>query len=146
MSAILSQTDIEEIGAVCPRLYQAVGWDDGKAPDWDAFRACCHPDILLVPMGSGAATPIRLEDFVAGMEGQRSSGAVQSLSEVETGRKVEGYGNFASVRSRFLATINGVARRGITFAHLVRDQGRWVIVATGWENEREDEPLPAEFD
>ena len=146
MSANLTPADIEEIGAVCPRLYAAVGWGDGKAPDWEGFRTCCHPNILLVPMGSGAATPIGLEDFIAGMEGQRRSGAVRALSEVETGRRVEGYGNFASVRSRFVATIDGVSRRGITFAHLVRDQGRWVIVATGWENEREDAPLPDDFD
>jgi hypothetical protein len=146
MNARLSAADIEAIGSLCPRLYEAVGWDAGKAPDWAAFRACCHPDILIVPMGSGAAAPIGLEAFIAGMEGQRTSGTVSELSEVETSRHVEGYANLASVRSTFVATINGIERRGVTFAHLVREGGRWMIVATAWENEREGEPLPAELD
>jgi hypothetical protein len=145
MSNKLSQTDIEEIGAVCPRLYEAVGWDDGKTPDWEAFRACCHPGAILVPMGSGAAAPIPLETFIAGMEQQRTSGAVTDLSEIEIGRAVQGYANLANVRSTFVARINGSERRGVTFAHLVRDGGRWVIIAVAWENEREDDALPGDF-
>ena len=145
MSARLNEQDIAEIGEVCPRLYAAVGWSDGKEPDWSAFRDCCHPEILLVPMGSGAPTPTGLEPFIAGMEGQRRSGAVKELREIEVGRSVSGYGNLASVRSSFLATIDGQERRGVTFAQLVRHEGRWRIIATAWENERDDEPLPDEF-
>jgi hypothetical protein len=145
LGANLNQDDIQEIGNVCPRLYEAVGWGSEKEPDWDAFRDCCHPDILLVPMGSGAATPTALEPFIAGMEAQRTSGAVQELREVEIGRDVTGYGNLASVRSSFIAIINGEERRGVTFAHLVRLDGRWRIIATAWENEREDDPLPSDF-
>jgi hypothetical protein len=47
------------------------------------------------------------------------------------------------VRSSFVATIDGAARRGVTFAHIVREDGRWVILTAIWENEREDAPLPA---
>ena len=77
------------------------------------------------------------------MEGQRTSGAVATLSEEELGHAVEGYGNLASVRSAFVATIDGAARRGVTYAHIVRDEGRWVILTAIWENEREDAPMPA---
>ena len=146
MSAILSPVDIEEIGSVCPRLYAAVEWNDARAPDWTAFRLCCHPQILFVPMGSGAATPSGLEPFIAGMETQRSNGAVRTLREVEIARSIEGYGNLASVRSTFIASIDGVERRGVTFAQLVREGGRWVIIAASWENEREGGSLPADFD
>jgi hypothetical protein len=140
---MLSETDRDEIAALCPRLYAAVGWNPGRAPDWDAFRACCHAQAVLVPMGSGTASPIPLETFIAGMEGQRTSGGLATLSEVEIGNAVQGYGNLASVRSTFVATIDGVARRGVTFAHVVREEGRWVILTAIWENEREDAPLPA---
>jgi hypothetical protein len=147
MGAILSSTDIEQIAAVLPRLYAAVEWNAERAPDWAAFRDCCHPQVLFVPMGSGVATPIALEPFVAGMEEQRGSGAVQTLREVETSCAVEGYANLASVRSTFTAMIDGAERRGVTFAHLVREQdGRWLIVAAAWENEQDGEPLPGLFD
>jgi hypothetical protein len=141
--SILSQTDRDEIAALCPRLYAAVGWGPDQAPDWETFRACCHSQAILTPMGSGAASPIPLETFIAGMDGQRTSGAVAALSEEEIGHSVEGYGNLASVRSSFIATIDGAARRGVTFAHIVRDEGRWAILAAIWENERDDAPLPA---
>ncbi|WP_347271264.1 hypothetical protein [Rhizorhabdus histidinilytica] len=143
--SLLTETDLAEIGAVLPRLYAAVGWSATKAPDWDVFRRCCHRQAVLVPMGSGAATPVPLDAFVAGMEGQRASGAIRSFDEVELGHRVEGYGNLASVRSSFVATIDGIDRRGVTFAHLVREEGRWLILAAAWENEREGAPLPADL-
>ena len=58
MAAILSSADVETIAALLPRLYAAVEWNAERAPDWAAFRACCHPQVLFVPMGSGAAAPI----------------------------------------------------------------------------------------
>jgi hypothetical protein len=141
--SILSETDLDEIAALCPRLYAAVGWGPGRAPDWETFRACCHGQAVLVPMGTGTASPIPLETFIAGMEEQRTSGAVTTLGEEEIGHSVEGYGNLAGVRSSFVATVDGAARRGVTFAHIVREEGRWVILTAIWENEREDAPLPA---
>lgn len=141
--SILTSADRDEIAALCPSLYAAVGWGPDKTPDWDAFRACCHRQAVLVPLGSGAAAPVELENFVTVMEGQRTSGAVSTLVETELGHAVEGYGNLASVRSSFVATIDGIARRGVTFAHIVREEGRWVILTAAWENERDDAPLPA---
>jgi hypothetical protein len=141
--SILTERDLAEIGAVCPRLYGAVGWGAGKAPDWDVFRRCCHRQAVLVPMGGGAAAPIPLDSFIAGMEEQRRSGAIATFDEIELGHEIQGYGHLASVRSSFVATIDGVARRGVTFAHLVREGDGWVILNAAWENEREEQPLPA---
>ena len=145
MTSGLTEQEIREIGAVCPRLYAAVGWGEGVIPNWDEFRSCCHSGAVLVPMGSGAPSPIPLETFIAGMEQQRSSGAVKDLSERELSNAVQGFGNLANVRSTFSATIDGVERRGVTYALLVRDQGPWVIISVAWENEGEDRPLPDEF-
>ncbi|HUE78752.1 MAG TPA: hypothetical protein VMN38_03895 [Sphingomicrobium sp.] len=145
MSARLSDTDITDIAALCPRLYEAVGWDEKRVPNWDEFRRCCHEQATLIPMGSGEATPIPLETFIEGMEGQRSSGAVKQLSETELGNAVQGFGSLASVRSTFVATIDGHSRRGVTFALVVRQSGRWAILSVAWENEAEEGALPAEY-
>lgn len=145
MGARLSQTDIADIAALCPRLYEAVGWNEQRLPNWDEFRRCCHDQATLVPMGSGEANPIPLESFIEGMEGQRSSGALRQLSEIELGNAVEGFGNLASVRSTFEATIDGQSRRGVTYALIVRQAGRWVILSVAWENETEEGTLPAEY-
>ncbi|MEO7602401.1 MAG: hypothetical protein ABIS39_03940 [Sphingomicrobium sp.] len=145
MGASLSDTDVADIAALCPRLYEAVGWDEQRAPNWDEFRRCCHGQATLIPMGSGEATPIPLETFIESMMGQRSSGAVKQLSESELGNAVQGFGNLASVRSTFVATIDGQSRRGVTYALVVRQANRWVILSAAWENETEEGALPAEY-
>jgi hypothetical protein len=145
MSGGLSLEDVAAVGALCPDLYAAVGWGHDKEPDWEAFRRCCHEQAMLIPMGSGAAAPIPLETFIEGMESQRSSGAVRELSEREIAGSVEGFGNLASVRSTFVASIDGVERRGVTYALVVREAGRWAIISVAWENENEPGALPADY-
>lgn len=145
MTEGLSDQDVAEIAALCPRLYEAVGWSEERVPDWDEFRRCCHDQATLVPMGSGDATPIPLETFIAGMEEQRTSGALARLSESELANSVEGFGNLASVRSTFAASIDGQDRRGVTYAMMVRQSGRWVILSVAWENESDERALPAEY-
>jgi hypothetical protein len=139
-----SYSDAGRKGAadLLPRLYEAVGWGEGRSPDWDGFRACCHPQCLLVPMGTGTPAPLAVEKFIEGMEAQRTSGALASLREWEIGNAVVGYGDLATVRSTFVAEIAGVERRGVTFATLARDGDAWLILSASWENERDEEPLP----
>jgi hypothetical protein len=136
------QADRAEILSLLPALYDAVGWDEEKAPDWGRFRLCCHSSAVLVPMGGGAATPMSLDAFIAGMEEQRTSGALGSLSEREIANEATVYGNLAAVRSTFVASIEGADRRGVTFATIVREQGRWLILTAAWENEDPEQPLP----
>ena len=145
MIGSLSQTELTEVSALCPRLYEAVGWSPDRVPDWDAFRDCCHAQATLVPMGSGAANPIPLEAFIEGMEAQRTSGALVQLAERELANSVEGFGNLATVRSTFVAEIDGVERRGVTYAIIVREGAAWKIISTAWENESEGRPLPQQY-
>ena len=139
----ITDNDLEAIGALCPRLYTAVGWNAGKAPDWDVFRACCHPEATLAALSSGAASPIRVETFVAAMNEQRASGTLTDFSETEIARHVEAFGNVAGVRSSFVAVMNGETRRGVTFAQIIRHEGRWVILSAIWDNETDEKILPA---
>lgn len=141
----ISEKDLAEILALSPRMYESVGWGPQKVPDWQTFRSCCHPEGVLSPLSSGKSTPVTVETFIAGMEEQRKSGAVTSLAETELSHHVEAFGNVASVRSVFNAIINGQARKGVTFAVMVRHDGRWVILSAVWDNEAEGKPVPANF-
>lgn len=139
----ITDTDLDDILALCPRLYAAVGWNAQKAPDWDTFRACCHPAATLAALSSGAASPIPVETFVVAMTEQRATGALTDFSEVEIARHVEAFGNVASVHSSFIAEMNGEKRRGVTFAQIVRHEGRWVILSAIWDNEDDGKIIPA---
>lgn len=139
----ITDTDLDDILALCPRLYAAVGWNAGKAPDWETFRTCCHPDATLAALSSGAASPISVETFITAMNEQRASGALSDFSEIEIARHVEAFGNVAGVRSSFVAEMNGETRKGVTFAHIVRHEGRWVILSAIWDNEADGKNMPA---
>jgi len=141
----ISDHDLDEILALCPRLYEAVGWNTQKAPDWETFRACCHPQAILAPLSSGAVGTIAIEDFITGMTAQRASGELKDFSEVELGRHVEAFGNGASVRSAFVAVMNGAERRGVTFAQIVRHEGNWLILSAIWDNESDSVTVPADL-
>ncbi|MBY8824241.1 hypothetical protein [Sphingomonas colocasiae] len=141
----ITDSDLTEILALCPRLYAAVGWNAAQAPDWETFRACCHPQAILAPLSAGAAATIAIEDFIGAMTAQRASGELVDFNEVELGRHVEAFGNVAGVRSSFAAVMNGVERRGVTFAQIVRHEGRWLILSAIWDNEAEDRPVPADL-
>lgn len=138
----ISPEDRKAILALCPKLYASVEWEAEKAPDWNAFRSCCHVAAILTPLSGGMAQPMAIETFIAGMDEQRNSGALNALCEVELASEVEAFGNVANVRSSFVATMDGVARRGVTFAHIVRDNGQWVILSAIWDNEDEERIVP----
>ena len=139
----ISEVDVRELLAICPRLYEAVGWHAGKQPDWATFRSCFHPDAILAPMSGGAATVIEVETFIQGMHAQLAAGELKTFSERELANHVEAFANIASVRSTFVASMNGVERQGVTFAQMVRHSGRWVILSVVWDNESPGTPVPA---
>lgn len=145
MNTGITEQDLEAIRALCPRLYAAVGWNADKLPDWDAFRACCHPQAVLAPLSSGTAAAIAVEDFVATMEEQRACGTLTDFSEIELGNSVEAFGNVANVRSSFVTVLNGEQRRGVTFAQVVRHNDHWLILSAIWDNESDTLQLPADF-
>lgn len=139
----ISESDLRELLALCPRLYAAVGWQAGKQPDWERFRACFHPNAILAPLSSGVASVIGVETFIQGMQAQLAAGDLKSFSERELANHIEAFSNIANVRSSFVATMNGVDRKGVTFAQMVRHAGRWVILSAIWDNESPGVAVPA---
>ncbi len=77
------------------------------------------------------------------MQGQISGGELNSFSERELSHHIEAFGNIANVRSSFVAAMNGVERKGVTFAQMVRHAGRWLIWSAIWDNESADAAVPA---
>lgn len=139
----ISESDRRELLALCPRLYAAVGWQEGKQPDWTVFRSCFHPEAILAPMSSGVAATIKLETFIQGMQAQLAAGELKTFSEWEVAHHLEAFAHIADVRSTFVASMNGVERKGVTFAQMVRHDGRWVILSVIWDNESPGVPVPA---
>jgi len=68
--------------------------------------------------------------------------------EIELGRRVEQFGNVAQVRSAYemrRTAEDPPFGRGVNYLLLYWDGARWWISGAVWDDERPDNPLPAEW-
>lgn len=133
---------LNEIKGLCPAMYDAVTLTGERQPDWTKFQAQLHSRATLAPASGGDAAILDAGTFIGGMAAQIESGELQSLEEREIACSAKIFGNTAAVRSTFVAAINGETRRGVTFAQIVREAGRWVILSAVWDNETPENPIP----
>ena len=137
--------DKKALRALTENALAAISWEEGAAPDFDAFFAAYLPGAVLAPSARPAiiTTP---GAFRARMEGQRSSGGLKSLVERPLGTSVQVFGNIGLVLSAFEMRANGGAPvRGLNTYLCVKDAGAWKIVGVAWDNESATAKLPADL-
>jgi len=142
--------DVESIEGIVKALYEVISGPAGPR-DWDRERTLIHPQGRLMP------TRPRPEGDGAGVEVLDTEGYIVSRSpffaandfhEVETGHRVERFGNVAHVWSAYegrRAPDGEILFRGINSIQLFHDGDRWWVMSVLWDNEREGNPLPAEL-
>jgi hypothetical protein len=131
-------------------LYDVISGPAGQARDWDRFRGLFAPGARLIPAAPrrDGAAPAALspDDYVA-----RTSDAFakNGFFEREIARRVEGFGTIAHVFSTYESRrAAGEAQpfaRGINSIQLMQHAGRWWIVTVMWDQERQDNPVPASY-
>jgi ketosteroid isomerase-like protein len=136
--------DIRAIEALIDRQFASVCWAPGRGADWQAFAGDFFPDAALYP----SARPVKrqtVEGFVERMTGLAGS-ALRTFDERATGAKVHVFGNVAVAMGVCEVRENGGApKRGVEALLLVKDEGRWRIVAQAWDMEATGKPIPAEL-
>jgi ketosteroid isomerase-like protein len=134
--------DIRAIEALIARQFASVCWGPGRPADWGAFAADFFPDAALYP----SARPVKrqtVEGFVERMKGL-AGGSLRTFDERAAGAKVHVFGNVAVAMGVCEVRENGGApKRGVEALLLVKDEGRWRIVAQAWDMEAEAKPIPA---
>lgn len=134
--------DRTDIGAVVDAMYAMISGPAGPR-DWDIQREIFHPDSRQIRTGVDAegkawAKIMGREAYIADTTPYF---AANDFFEVETGRRIDAFGNMAHVWSVYEARAAPddaePERRGINSIQLVRsDDGLWSIVAMIWDNER----------
>ncbi len=127
--------DLEAIGLVLDDLYESISGSDDSERDWDLCLSLFHPDARVSPnvLEDRARSVITEEEFQADA---RPRIAPLAFYEWEVERDIEITGDVASARSRYQAaeTPRGqpIIKEGVNHLLLIRDQGRWVIMAIAW--------------
>jgi hypothetical protein len=141
--------DVESMDAVLAALYDVISGPAGER-DWDRFRSLFVPGATLAPAaprpdGSTVIRVLSVEDFiqVAGEFFRR-----EPFYEVETGRRLDRFGNVASVMSGYAsrrAPGEEPFSRGVNAITLLTDGTRWYVLTIAWDVDREGNPIPEEL-
>lgn len=135
--------DEEAVGAVVDEMYAMISGPAGPR-DWSRQANCFHPDARQVrtwvdESGRPALKMMTLDEYARDTS---PFFAANDFYEIETGRRIDLFGNIAHVWSQYEArTAPDDAepeRRGINSIQLFRnpDQG-WRIIHMIWDNERD---------
>ena len=141
--------DVGSVDAILAALYDVISGPAGER-DWQRFRTLFAPGALLLPMaprpdGTLALRVLGFEEYarVAGDFFRR-----EPFFEVETGRRLERFGNVVSVMSGYAsrrAPEEEPFSRGVNAITLVTDGARWYVVSIAWDVDREGNTIPEDL-
>ncbi len=135
--------DAQRIDTLVRAVYACISGAAGAPRDWDRFRALHRPDArslrtVIDPDGRPRAESFTVEEYIANVT---PFFAQNPFFEIETGQRVERFGQVAHVWSRYEARVAPDApdllKRGANSIQLFHDGARWWIASTVWDNERE---------
>ncbi len=135
--------DTQDIGRLVQAVYACISGPAGAPRDWDRFRYLQHPRALSLRTvveadGSTRAAVFDVESYIADVA---PFFAAHDFHEVETDRRIERFGQIAHVWSKYDARPAAgspvLLKRGANSIQLCHEQGRWWVVCTVWDNERE---------
>jgi hypothetical protein len=141
--------DVKSMDAILHAIYDVISGPIGDR-DWNRFRSLFVPQARFTRAaktadGSVAIDLLGVEDFVA-VAGNTFK--KEPFFENAIVNRAQTYGNisqvFSSYESRH-APGEKPFERGINSIQLLNDGKRWWVLSILWDEERLDNPLPAEF-
>jgi len=142
--------DVGTIDGIMKAFYDVISGPAGQPRQWSRDRTLYIPDIRFVAMsedksGRPRAQIASHQQFV---DSSDSLLVKEGFYETEIHRVTERFGNIAHVFSTYESRNKAdgpVIARGINSAELFYDGKRWWIASNIWDDERPDNPLPAQY-
>lgn len=134
---------VQSIPHLVRAIYACISGPAGAPRDWATFRRLHHPRALSLRTvvhddGSTSAKVFDVEQYIADVT---PFFAANSFHEIEVDQRVERFGQVAHVWSVYEARpapdSPALLKRGANSIQLCREHGRWWVVSTIWDNERE---------
>lgn len=142
--------DVGSIDGIMKAFYEVISGPAGQARQWARDRTLYIADIRFVAMSEDkAGHPVaHIASHHQYVDGSDAFIVKEGFYETETHRVTQRFGNIAHVFSTYESRLRAdgpVTARGINSIELFYDGRRWWVAAAIWDDERPDNPLPAEY-
>lgn len=140
------KTDEAAIQQTIDGIYAVISGPVGQPRDWDAMRSMMTEDARLTPIGAQGHRSHDIDGYIDRSEEFLVS---QGFFEIETGNRIEIFGNLAQVWSAYegrTGSADGpVFVTGINSFQLVKTEDGWKVFSILWQAANDDLPVPADL-
>jgi len=141
--------DVATLDGLIAAYYDVISGPAGQPRQWSRDRTLYIPDIRFVSMslnkdGKPVAHTMSHQQFVDASDKSLVAGG---FYESEIHRNTERFGNIAHIASTYESRLKAdgpVIARGINSIEAFWDGKRWWIASAIWDEERPDNPIPAQ--
>ncbi len=141
--------DVSTIEGIVTASYETISGGVGVPRQWGRDRTLFDPNSRSVAIHVDAKTgAIKTESMTEQDFADRSDASIvkDGFTEREIKHVIHRYGNVATVLSSYEGSTAGKAvERGVNIFQLYFDGKRWWILSMVWDEERPDNPIPAEL-
>lgn len=142
--------DVSTIEGIVQASYETISGGIGVPRQWGRDRTLFAPSVLYISISKDKTGVVkaRTSDYQEYLDESDDFLVKQGFTEVELGRKVERFGNVATVLSSYEGKVQltgKVVTRGVNIFSLYFDGKRWWIQTMLWDEERPENPIPAEL-
>lgn len=142
--------DVSTIEGIVKASYETISGGVGVPRQWGRDRTLFAPSVRYISMSKDktGAVRVRTSDYQEYLDESDDFLVKEGFTEVELGRKIERFGNVATVLSSYegkLESMGKVVTRGVNIFSLYFDGKRWWIQTMLWDEETPHSPIPAEL-
>jgi hypothetical protein len=142
--------DVATLDGLIAAYYDVISGPAGQPRQWSRDRTLYIPEIRFVAMsmskdGKPVAHKMSHQEFV---DASNPGLLKEGFYEKEIHRDTQRFGNIAHIFSTYESRIKvdgPVIARGINSIEAFWDGKRWWIASAIWDEERADNPMPAEY-
>jgi len=141
--------DVSTIEGIVQASYETISGGVGVPRQWGRDRTLFDPDSrsVAVSVNAKGAVTARGSTEQEFADEADASMTKDGFAERELKHVIKRFGNVATVLSSYegTATSGKVITRGVNIFQLYFDGKRWWILSMVWDEERPDNPIPAEL-
>jgi len=142
-------TTEDELAALTAGFFDAVSFEPGERPDYDAIRDLFIAQGLLIK-NIGEPEIATVDEFIAPRQALVASGALTEFEEGELAHVNEVFGNVAHRMSTYFkrGVQGGTAfeARGVISTQFVFTPNGWRMSAMAWDDERPGLAMPDRYE
>jgi hypothetical protein len=142
--------DVSTIEGIVKASYETISGGVGVPRQWGRDRTLFAQSVRYISIGKDKAGAMKVQtsDYQEYLDESDDFLVKQGFTETELGRKIERFGNVATVLSSYEGKVQStgkVVTRGVNIFSLYYDGKRWWIQTMLWDEEGPGNPIPAEL-